>query len=342
MADLDDGPAFGDQLLCDLERADDLLSSVTGAFHGRASSLVWPDEYSHSPWTNIFGSTHSLTGDNHKAIILKKFHMFFLTHNCCEFQLSSFIPFYYPKIIGSRITGFFDVYGHIISNGKWKNSHLGTFEAGAYTELHGGNSPAGTRFISVVRAGTRVEDECDDLGYHAKNLVRGCVPSFRANLSVQLGQSLTTSYTGEIPLFPTRATCISIIPTILSGELNSKDLQLHLILVSLIREPAEIPISIFILDPDTKESSSIGFAQTNQASMINLSDYDTGGKVIYAPGGFVPIYLLKSKSGITIEHSHPIQEYMDPVWRMSGQRYFKNMLIESCDAQSIAYINIAN
>nr|WP_255440981.1 hypothetical protein [Synechococcus sp. HK01-R] len=51
-ANLDDGLALGDQLLGGLELADDLLHRVPGPFHGEVPDPDWPDEPSHSPWTN--------------------------------------------------------------------------------------------------------------------------------------------------------------------------------------------------------------------------------------------------------------------------------------------------
>ena len=54
-ADVGDGLALGDQLLGGLELADDLLSCVPGAFHGRVPGPVWPAEDSHSPWTDFRG-----------------------------------------------------------------------------------------------------------------------------------------------------------------------------------------------------------------------------------------------------------------------------------------------
>ncbi len=44
---------MGDQLLGGLELADDLLGCVSGAFHGEVLGPVWPDEDSHSPWTDF-------------------------------------------------------------------------------------------------------------------------------------------------------------------------------------------------------------------------------------------------------------------------------------------------
>jgi len=58
-ADVDDGLTLGDQLLGGLELADDLLRRVPGAFHGRVPGPVWPDEDSHSPWTDLRGPRHS-------------------------------------------------------------------------------------------------------------------------------------------------------------------------------------------------------------------------------------------------------------------------------------------
>jgi len=52
-ADVDDGLALGDQLLGSFELADDLLRRVPGAFHGEVPGPVWPDEDSHSPWTDF-------------------------------------------------------------------------------------------------------------------------------------------------------------------------------------------------------------------------------------------------------------------------------------------------
>jgi len=57
-ADLDDGLALGDQLLRGFQLADDLLGRVPGALHGYVSGPVWPDEYTHLPWTDFRGPRH--------------------------------------------------------------------------------------------------------------------------------------------------------------------------------------------------------------------------------------------------------------------------------------------
>ena len=54
-ADVGDGLAMGDQLLSGLGLADDLLGCVDDAFHGEVLDPVWPDEYSHSLWTDVQG-----------------------------------------------------------------------------------------------------------------------------------------------------------------------------------------------------------------------------------------------------------------------------------------------
>jgi teichuronic acid biosynthesis protein TuaE len=65
-ADVGDGLALGDQVLCRsllrrslrLELADDLLGCVPGAFHDRVPGPVWPDEDSHLPWIDCQGPRH--------------------------------------------------------------------------------------------------------------------------------------------------------------------------------------------------------------------------------------------------------------------------------------------
>jgi hypothetical protein len=54
-ADVCHGLVLGDQLLCCLELADDLLRCVPGAFHGGVPGPAWPDEDSHSTWTGFRG-----------------------------------------------------------------------------------------------------------------------------------------------------------------------------------------------------------------------------------------------------------------------------------------------
>ncbi len=48
-ADIGNGLALDDQLICSCELADDLLRRVTGSFHGGVPDPVWPDADSHSP-----------------------------------------------------------------------------------------------------------------------------------------------------------------------------------------------------------------------------------------------------------------------------------------------------
>jgi len=54
-ADVGDGLALGDELLGRFELADDLLGCVAGSFHGGVPGPAWPDEDSHSPWTDFQG-----------------------------------------------------------------------------------------------------------------------------------------------------------------------------------------------------------------------------------------------------------------------------------------------
>jgi len=54
-ADIGDGLALGDQLLSGFELADDLLGCVADAFYCEVPGPVWPDEDSHSPWTDVRG-----------------------------------------------------------------------------------------------------------------------------------------------------------------------------------------------------------------------------------------------------------------------------------------------
>ena len=49
------GGGGGDQLLGGLELADDLFRRVPGASHGEDPGPVWPNEVSHSPWTDLRG-----------------------------------------------------------------------------------------------------------------------------------------------------------------------------------------------------------------------------------------------------------------------------------------------
>jgi hypothetical protein len=54
-ANIGNGLALSDQLLSGLELADDLLGCVADSFHGEVPCAVWPDEESHSPWTDCQG-----------------------------------------------------------------------------------------------------------------------------------------------------------------------------------------------------------------------------------------------------------------------------------------------
>lgn len=54
-ADVSNGLALGEQLLSGLELTDDLLGGVADSFHGGVPGPAWPDEDSHSHWTNSQG-----------------------------------------------------------------------------------------------------------------------------------------------------------------------------------------------------------------------------------------------------------------------------------------------
>jgi hypothetical protein len=50
--------AIGIELISRLELVDDLLGCVASSFHGGVPGPVWPDEVSHSPWTDLQGTRH--------------------------------------------------------------------------------------------------------------------------------------------------------------------------------------------------------------------------------------------------------------------------------------------
>jgi len=52
-ADLEEGLALGDQLFIGFELVVDLYCVVPGAFHVEVPGPLWPDEDSHSPWTDL-------------------------------------------------------------------------------------------------------------------------------------------------------------------------------------------------------------------------------------------------------------------------------------------------
>jgi hypothetical protein len=47
---------LGNQLVSRFELADVLLRCVAGAFHGGVPGPVWPEEHSHSSWTDFWGT----------------------------------------------------------------------------------------------------------------------------------------------------------------------------------------------------------------------------------------------------------------------------------------------
>ena len=58
-ASVSTGIALGAQRLSGFELADHLLGCVADSFHSEVPDPVWPDEDSHSPWTNFLRPHHS-------------------------------------------------------------------------------------------------------------------------------------------------------------------------------------------------------------------------------------------------------------------------------------------
>ena len=50
--------SLNDQLLSDLQLADDLLGCVADSFHDEVHGPIWPDEDSHSLWNDLQGPRH--------------------------------------------------------------------------------------------------------------------------------------------------------------------------------------------------------------------------------------------------------------------------------------------
>ncbi len=74
-AGLGDGLTVGNQLVSRFDLADDLLGCVTGSFDGGVASPVWPDENSHSPWTDFWGPRHPTSEANDGTCPEKPVHL---------------------------------------------------------------------------------------------------------------------------------------------------------------------------------------------------------------------------------------------------------------------------
>jgi len=65
---------------------------VPGAFHGRVPGPVWPDEDSHSPWTDFRGPRHLKQGAN-VALTVKNNQPTLRQQMSSQFEGKRHIPF---------------------------------------------------------------------------------------------------------------------------------------------------------------------------------------------------------------------------------------------------------
>ena len=157
--------------------------------------------------------------------------MFFIRHNCDRYTIGSRLSLFQPKFLIPSKMKYLEIYMHRAIRGKWENLHLGTHPLDSLCDLNGSTGLKGTTYISIHNGGTRLAQTSNSLKDITGTIVKGAVPGIRANIVFKLAEGQSVSYTGEIPLFPNRASCASIMPTIESLD-NGKG-QLYVYLISL-------------------------------------------------------------------------------------------------------------
>lgn len=160
------------------------------------------------------------------------------------------------------------------------------------------------------------------------NKYTSTTPDYRANLRVYLDYQGFSSYQSEYPseMINKKGGILSSV----SSLANIKAEKNLLILKNIYEEPIQDQFSIFFVDIKNKIKLSQQIIYTNRTNVIEIN------KDLIRPETYiitekylaVPIYLSIDKGHLSMEHTHPLHEYIADESKYSKVSEFKKVVNE--------------
>jgi len=150
------------------------------------------------------------------------------------------------------------------------------------------------------------------------------IPAWRSTISISNGFK-SSSYQGELDIFPNNASLISISPMI---QNHSKMINNYLFFINLINEPVNSNHNLVMVDPNNPsihlETLNV---KNNFVNIIKINKRHINSIYFFASKTLtgIPIFVSEDEfNNISIEHTHPISQFFVHSNRFVLQRRIKD------------------
>lgn len=202
------------------------------------------------------------------------------------------------------------LYGAVVTGGKWRFRDLEEFRSDSFYEVDGSNAPEDeiyfyadrSGFAEVVREGKLLPTE----------KFTQTSPNFRANLCVRNEMGAFSSYQAEYPYGMTlRKGCIVSEPGLLVEE---SCIRAGVFLRNIFHLPVNEKRVCYLLDEIGDRVVRTFYVYNNQSNFIDLTQYIPRLKdyIICLPDMLcAPIYVVENADhSLSFEHTHPPSAYI--------------------------------
>jgi hypothetical protein len=151
-------------------------------------------------------------------------------------------------------------------------------------------------------------------------------PAWRATLGLRTKHT-STSYQGELPVFPSGVSFLSFPPFFQHGE----GVENYALLCNVEKDPTHREAEVRIYNTKDKVLLGTRIVVSNQINVIPLDDIGINEKILPVMScrdmAFVPIYFSMTKDGnfLSLEHTHPPASLVTHGDRFGAQKHLKKL-----------------
>ena len=152
-------------------------------------------------------------------------------------------------------------------------------------------------------------------------------PAWRSTLGLYT-EYTSTSYQGELPVFPSGISFLSFPPFFQGRE---EGVENYALLCNIEKDPIHREVEIEIYNAKNKALLGTRTAVSNQVNVISLDDLGLNEKILPVMScknmAFVPLYFSTTKDGkfLSLEHTHPPAHLVTHGDRFGAQKHLKQL-----------------
>lgn len=204
-----------------------------------------------------------------------------------------------------------NIYFFYIHNNSWRNQFFKTIDFNESIIIEKSNLSMFLQKKTIFIALTSKELSPDDVPFNDDSM--NSIPAWRANIKIS-SKYTTSSYQGEIPgsFINLNLSLTSCTPFL---QIND-NVDNYFYLINLTSDPIEKDFVVEILNSEKKILKKIN-CKTNNVNLTDLNflkNFKKEKMYIFRSKNYggIPLYLARSKDNksLSLEHTHPPQEYL--------------------------------